>query len=157
MAFFHYDLETMVPDDHVLRTFKERLLVNGIGRDRGTHQPREGIEQPAHHRTHPADRQGRSEVCLRLAEGVAGHQRLGTLTVTANLRSVLQVRLSTLCWKLTAQSNGRVTHKTAAQMSLALLYLTSKETVTPSRLSCSHVQLGRPRSVASPPADGGKL
>lgn len=34
MAFFHYDLETMVPEDHVLRTFKERLLVDGIGQDR---------------------------------------------------------------------------------------------------------------------------
>ncbi len=34
MFFNHYDLEKMVPEDEVLRKFKERLLVDGIGQDR---------------------------------------------------------------------------------------------------------------------------
>ena len=34
MAFYHYDLETMVPPDHVLRKFKERLLVKEAAEQR---------------------------------------------------------------------------------------------------------------------------
>ena len=34
MLFNHYDVEAMVPEDHVLRKFKERLLVEGVADDR---------------------------------------------------------------------------------------------------------------------------
>ncbi|MFN0118853.1 MAG: transposase [Elusimicrobiota bacterium] len=34
MSFFHYDLETMVPPDHVLRKHKERLLVKEAAEER---------------------------------------------------------------------------------------------------------------------------
>lgn len=34
MLFYHYEIEKMVPEDHVLRQFKEWLLVEGVADDR---------------------------------------------------------------------------------------------------------------------------